>query len=600
MTHRFLAALARAMALGIALLALDGAAAARPVTTSTAQPSLAAAVASGASGALAPGGPLSAPLDEVIDLFGPHLEIYGQRAVLRWYAAADAVLSVDFGETPALGQHAVEPTQFVLEAYPLRGGAPASRMHEVSLDGLQTGSAYHYRGTLTQGGAVIADTGVLPFETPLAFVRVRPVEIAMAKDGDHDVEVSVYGEELYDSENKGEVYIEWSARVKAAPGAWPWGPKAKGCYPGGAALDLLFPDAGEPDAGGQDSPSPADDTTYDPTTGVQTPTLHGDPQAWAPIDGCVAYRYDTPVRVDEAKIGSGAEVALAAEAFPPMEWELPAELPGEPVSAIGSALALDKDGDGEPDGGPDPSDPAEPVGPCGDDPPGSFAFVRLSTRGQEFDYILLPGGLTRIINHDGSETDDLCLDLREPEQTLLKGVRVDAGSLEFTTWFEVALDYRLPDEAPPAQAGLQALGTPIVIEPGVRDPLDVEPIAADDAEPDAPVDGRPQVSLHAKRRLRETKKSGAAVKVTRIGDTSFPMFVGYTVGGTAGNGVDFRPLLGSVEIPAGKRSAKIVVLPIDDAAVEGPETVELELLPDYGYAAGDSPRLSIELVSDDR
>jgi hypothetical protein len=283
-----------------------------------------------------------------------------------------------------------------------------------------------------------------------------------------------------------------------------------------------------------------------------------------------------------------------------MEWELPAELPGEPVSAIGSALALDKDGDGEPDGGPDPSDPAEPVGPCGDDPPGSFAFVRLSTRGQEFDYILLPGGLTRIINHDGSETDDLCLDLREPEQTLLKGVRVDAGSLEFTTWFEVALDYRLPDEAPPAQAGLQALGTPIVIEPGVRDPLDVEPIAADDAAPDAPVDGRPQVSLHAKRRLRETKKSGAAVKVTRIGDTSFPMFVGYTVGGTAGNGVDFRPLLGSVEIPAGKRSAKIVVLPIDDAAVEGPETVELELLPDYGYAAGDSPRLSIELVSDDR
>jgi hypothetical protein len=562
-----------------------------------------------------------------VSLFDPQFSVYGQRAVLRWRAFSDLTLSVDYGETPALGLHVEETARPVLGGLLLRGGEPTPIVHSVSLGGLQMGRAYYYRGTLRNSdGAVVADTGVLPFETPLAYVRVRPVEIAMAKDGDHDIEVSVGGNELYDSGNKGEVYIEWSARVKAAPGDWPYGPKAKGCYPGGAAIDLLFPDVGGPDggpnSGGQDSPDdpgndhPADDTTFDPTTGAQTPTLHGNPQAWAPVDGCVAYRYDTPIRVDEAKIGSGEEVELEADRFPAMVWELPADLPGEPLGVVGNALAPDRDGDGEPDSGPSqPYEPAPPAPTCGDVEPGTFAAVRLATRGQEFDYIYTNAGLTRIINHDASDTDTLCLDLRDEEQTVRKGVRAEAGSLVFTTWFEVTLEYRLAGEAPPEPGALGVIGTPIVAEAngpeaiagdpglgdsGLGDPGEPDFAEAEKEPTEIASDRRPLVSLDAKSRLREGKKGGAKVKVTRSGDISFPMFVGYTIGGTADNGVDYRALLGSLEIPAGKRSAKIVVAPVDDAEVEAPETIEIELLTDYGYAPGATPRVSIELVSEDR
>lgn len=538
-----------------------------------------------------------------VNLFAPYLAVYGQRAVLRWRAAHDAVLSVDYGETPALGLHAAEGPASPVRGFGIGGlrGEQPPRVHAASLDGLHIGRTYYYRGTLSEGGAIVADTGVLPFETPLPFVRVQPTQIDMAKDGDHDIEVSVNGHEIYDNGNKGEVYLEWSARVRRAAGDWPWGAKVKGCYPGGAAIDLLFPQEGQPDAGGQDSPDhPADDTTFDPTNGAQTPTLHGDPQAWAPVDGCVAYRYDTPIRVDDAKVGSGEEVELDPDGYPPMEWELPADLPGAPAFQA-AMLPVDVDGDGEPDGGPSgPASNNPPPPACGEAPPGSFALVRLAVRGQEFDQVPSPQGMTRIINHDASNTDTLCLDLREEEQTVLMGVKAADGSLEFTTWFEVTLDYRTLAEAAEETEPLGAIGTPIVREP-------IEPIAfappsdpPAGAEPVADAAGRPFVNLRAKAKLRETKRGGAKVAFTRSGDTDYPLFVAYTIAGTAQNGVDYQPLYGTLEIPVGKRSAKLVVQPIADGEVEAPETIELRLLPDYGYAEGAAPSVSIELTSKDR
>ena len=460
------------LATGTLLLATGSSAAVRPVLLPA--PLATGSVQSGAGSAvvLDPGN-----LELPLNLFAPYLAVYGQRAVLRWRASYDAVLSVDYGETPALGLHAAEAPESGVRGFGigLRGEQPP-RVHAASLDGLHTGRDYYYRATLSEGGVIVADTGVLPFETPLPFVRVRPSEIAMAKDGDHDIEVSVNHHEIYDNNNKGEVYLEWSARVRPAAGDWPWGAKVKGCYPGGAAIDLLFPQRGQPDAGGQDSPDhPADDTTFDPTNGAQTPTLHGDPQAWAPVDGCVAYRYDTPIRVDEAKIGSGEEVELDPDGYPPMEWELPADLPGAPALQP-AMLPVDVDGDGEPDGGPSgpaTNNPPPPV--CGAAPPGSFALVRLAVRGQEFDQVPSPQGLTRIINHDASNTDTLCLDLREEEQTVLMGVKAEDGSLEFTTWFEVTLDYRTRAEAAEEAEPVGVIGTPIVREP-------IEPVALRAAE----------------------------------------------------------------------------------------------------------------------
>jgi hypothetical protein len=55
--------------------------------------------------------------------------------------------------------------------------------------------------------------------------------------------------------------------------------------------------------------------------------------------------------------------------------------------------------------------------------------------------------------------------------------------------------------------------------------------------------------------------------------------VSYTVSGTAENGADYEKLPGSIEIPAGKRSARILVQPIDDKIAERIETVVLRLSP---------------------
>ncbi len=53
--------------------------------------------------------------------------------------------------------------------------------------------------------------------------------------------------------------------------------------------------------------------------------------------------------------------------------------------------------------------------------------------------------------------------------------------------------------------------------------------------------------------------------------------VSYSVGGSAGNGTDYRTLPGSVIIPAGSNAADIVISVLDDGLVDRDETVELTL-----------------------
>jgi hypothetical protein len=64
------------------------------------------------------------------------------------------------------------------------------------------------------------------------------------------------------------------------------------------------------------------------------------------------------------------------------------------------------------------------------------------------------------------------------------------------------------------------------------------------------------------------------------------LIVHYEISGTASNGVDYVALPGSVSIPGGKRTAQIVVAPIDDNRPEGIETVALTLQPSPDYAVG--------------
>ena len=69
----------------------------------------------------------------------------------------------------------------------------------------------------------------------------------------------------------------------------------------------------------------------------------------------------------------------------------------------------------------------------------------------------------------------------------------------------------------------------------------------------------------------------ATFVVRRSGPTNSDLTVVYGIGGSASNGVDYAALPGFVTIPAGERGARIVVTPIDDTEVEGPETVVLSL-----------------------
>ncbi|HVH04585.1 MAG TPA: hypothetical protein VNE71_01140, partial [Myxococcota bacterium] len=111
----------------------------------------------------------------------------------------------------------------------------------------------------------------------------------------------------------------------------------------------------------------------------------------------------------------------------------------------------------------------------------------------------------------------------------------------------------------------------------------------------------PSVSLVAKPIVKEKKKArgGAKVKLVREGDTSAALLVAYTVGGTAQNGIDYVTLTGTVEIPAGKKSAKLLVKPFAEGLLEDAETIELEIQPGEGYTAGLPSKLTLELQSKD-
>jgi len=70
----------------------------------------------------------------------------------------------------------------------------------------------------------------------------------------------------------------------------------------------------------------------------------------------------------------------------------------------------------------------------------------------------------------------------------------------------------------------------------------------------------------------------ALLVVHRHGPTNVALVVEYRVGGSASNGLDYTRLSGRVDMPAGARRAEIAIDAIDDALVEGTETVIVSLV----------------------
>lgn len=78
----------------------------------------------------------------------------------------------------------------------------------------------------------------------------------------------------------------------------------------------------------------------------------------------------------------------------------------------------------------------------------------------------------------------------------------------------------------------------------------------------------------------------ATFVVHRDGSTNNDVTVGYEIGGTATNGIQYMTLPGEVTIPAGEHSAIITVVPIDDGPPEINMTVILKIKISTNYVVG--------------
>jgi len=84
---------------------------------------------------------------------------------------------------------------------------------------------------------------------------------------------------------------------------------------------------------------------------------------------------------------------------------------------------------------------------------------------------------------------------------------------------------------------------------------------------------------YASERPEGVPPNPATFKVHRTGSTAEDVTVWYSIGGTATHGEDYAELTHPVVIPAGDRSARLVIEPINDEEIERVETVVLRLEP---------------------
>ncbi|MEA5579513.1 FG-GAP-like repeat-containing protein, partial [Anabaena sp. UHCC 0451] len=88
-------------------------------------------------------------------------------------------------------------------------------------------------------------------------------------------------------------------------------------------------------------------------------------------------------------------------------------------------------------------------------------------------------------------------------------------------------------------------------------------------------------------------------RLTRTGDLSSSLTVNYAVAGTATNGTDYQSLSGTTTFSAGASTALINVNPVDDALVEGNETVIVTLASSANYVLGTAKTGTVTIVDND-
>jgi len=90
-----------------------------------------------------------------------------------------------------------------------------------------------------------------------------------------------------------------------------------------------------------------------------------------------------------------------------------------------------------------------------------------------------------------------------------------------------------------------------------------------------------------------------AFTISRLGNTSAPLTISFTVGGSATPDIDYVALTSPVTLEAGADSTNVFVLPIDDFLAESNETVIVTLAAGTGYVIGSPGSATVVLADDD-
>jgi predicted extracellular nuclease len=98
----------------------------------------------------------------------------------------------------------------------------------------------------------------------------------------------------------------------------------------------------------------------------------------------------------------------------------------------------------------------------------------------------------------------------------------------------------------------------------------------------------------------ETGADTGSFTLTRQGgDTTAALVVGVSVGGSAAGGTDYLPAVGAtLEFPPGVTTLEVALAPVDDALVEGTESITLSLLTGSGYTVA-TPATAVVSIADD-
>ncbi len=97
----------------------------------------------------------------------------------------------------------------------------------------------------------------------------------------------------------------------------------------------------------------------------------------------------------------------------------------------------------------------------------------------------------------------------------------------------------------------------------------------------------------------ESATDAGVFSFLRSGSTAEALVVNYSVSGTASNGVDYTTLTGVANFQPGATNALVAIAAIDDAEVEGNETVAVTVTPNSNYLVGPAAFGTITIVDDD-